>query len=211
MVEDRSAGLQAWRKMVEALIGRSPTRNYATLDDYNTIEAALLAYSRSAEREAALVATAYQLAAKVCTDASDAYANSIDFRGEVCSMCHGSGKVEQTSKNASWAGDDRWEEPCSEKVHTLILADARAALGAVLEKAREEGRCEEAFTVEKTSAKFALAVERARKEERDACATLCEEWAASNHEAFTEQALAAQTCSRHIRARGTKLDGTASE
>jgi len=86
------------------------------------------------------------------------------------------------------------------RIRALTLASAKAVLDEMLAKAREEGRCEEAFTVEKTSVKFNAAVERARAEEREACAVLCDEWAASNHETFTEQALAVQTCSRHIRA-----------
>ena len=42
----------------------------------------------------------------------------------------------------------------------------------------------------------------AARREREACAQVCDRWAAANIDAFREQALAAECCARHIRERG---------
>ena len=52
-----------------------------------------------------------------------------------------------------------------------------------------------------------LAAAKAVEREREACATVCDEWAASlfrDPPVFVDQALAAETLARRIRARGAK-------
>jgi len=87
----------------------------------------------------------------------------------------------------------------------MAIDEGTEHMGAV-EFQGGEGRREPSFS-DLNATSIAMLIEKAVAKEREACAQVCDRWAAANIEAFRDQALAAECCARRIRKRGSKCEG----
>lgn len=95
------------------------------------------------------VAMAFQLAARVCTDASDAHVAAMAM-------------VSRTHPLQEMAGMAGEAAVLAQRIAALTPADARQAFDTAIERAKEDGRVEESFTLDKKNKRFQEMLAQAR-------------------------------------------------